>query len=271
MLLSDEKVRKFLKEDVIPVWESVRPAPKITIDFGNGQVLERTLKGNTILWLCDSNGSAVDAFPGIYVPSDFLNEVRASLATAKSGDAEGYSAWHKSRLGERLQVEGRSTMAKAYVETPLLDAIGALWHGDDGPHTARTIGRIDMDLSKLPLDKVYESLSTRILDASDRPASPDKVRRDMAQSVARGKSTGEQLEKAIVKADSRQSLALFRPAVHLLLALQKTPATPAKLRDRVFREILHLDPSDPYLGLGSLAIPGTPKLPTVSKPSGTSP
>jgi hypothetical protein len=76
VLLSDEKVKKLLTEEVVPVWESVRAAPKITIDFGGGKKLERTLKGNTVIYLCTPDGKVIDAFPGVYTPEDFLTQIK---------------------------------------------------------------------------------------------------------------------------------------------------------------------------------------------------
>ena len=35
----------------------MRPAPKVTIDFGNGHTLERTLKGNTIFYVMRADGT----------------------------------------------------------------------------------------------------------------------------------------------------------------------------------------------------------------------
>jgi hypothetical protein len=55
-----------LRERFILHWQSVRPVPKVTIDFGDGRKLERTLTGNSIHYVLDAEGRPIDALPGLY-------------------------------------------------------------------------------------------------------------------------------------------------------------------------------------------------------------
>lgn len=68
MLFSNEDVATMINDQFEPVWVSLRPVPRITIDFGNGNIIRRTLHGNIATWVCLSDGSAVDVLPGIYEP-----------------------------------------------------------------------------------------------------------------------------------------------------------------------------------------------------------
>lgn len=80
VLYSNAEVSKLLREKFILYWESERPAPRVTIDFGDGRKLERTLTGNSIHYILDSNGGVIDALPGLYGPAAFmrsLNEMEA--------------------------------------------------------------------------------------------------------------------------------------------------------------------------------------------------
>jgi hypothetical protein len=61
-------------------WQSVRPVPTVTIDFGDGRKLERTLTGNSIHYILDSEARPLDALPGLYGPKAF---VRGLLDTEK--------------------------------------------------------------------------------------------------------------------------------------------------------------------------------------------
>ena len=61
-------------------WQSVRPVPTVTIDFGDGRKLERTLTGNSIHYILDSEARPLDALPGLYGPQAFLR----GLANAES-------------------------------------------------------------------------------------------------------------------------------------------------------------------------------------------
>jgi hypothetical protein len=75
VLYSNAEVSKFLRENYILHWKSVRPAPKVTIDFGDGRKIERTLTGNSIHYLLDDSGAIIDALPGLYSPQGFLKYI----------------------------------------------------------------------------------------------------------------------------------------------------------------------------------------------------
>ena len=66
MLFSQASVADFVHGAFEPVWESVRPVPIVRIDFGNGNVLTRTLHGNILTSICTPDGFVVDALPVIY-------------------------------------------------------------------------------------------------------------------------------------------------------------------------------------------------------------
>ncbi len=260
MLLSDDRVREFLRTRVVPVWESVRPVPKVSIDFGDGRVLNRTLKGNTVVWLCDPRGNVVDAYPGVYVPQAFLSEIEKGLAFMRSGDPSSVGAWHRSLLGERIEAERRTTMGKAYVETPLLNALGLTANGKRlGRPVAAGAENLSLSLTAESSQATYQNLIAGIVDMSEAPMAPETVRASLG-SPGKPAPTPEKVERRVAQMDSNQSVRLLRPAMHLLLSMQTHPFRPSDLRDRVFKEILKVDIGDPYLGLGELAIPGTPKV-----------
>lgn len=75
ILYSNGEVSKMLRERFILHWQSERPAPRVTIDFGDGRKLERTLTGNSIHYILDSDGRPLDALPGLYGPGAFLRSL----------------------------------------------------------------------------------------------------------------------------------------------------------------------------------------------------
>jgi hypothetical protein len=87
-------------------WQSVRPVPKVTIDMGDGRVVERTITGNSVHYVLDRDGRPVDAVPGLYGPKAFLRALedaeRAVRALEKvEGDAARASFlrdWHAARM-----------------------------------------------------------------------------------------------------------------------------------------------------------------------------
>lgn len=66
------EISKYLSDNYVLHWKSVRPAPKVTIDFGDGRRIERTITGNSIHYTLDASGNIIDALPGLYSPQEFL-------------------------------------------------------------------------------------------------------------------------------------------------------------------------------------------------------
>lgn len=71
-LYANEEISKLLREKYVLHWKSVRPVPKITIDFGDGRRIERTITGNSAHYVLLHDGTVVDALPGLYGPQAFL-------------------------------------------------------------------------------------------------------------------------------------------------------------------------------------------------------
>ena len=92
ILYSNAGVSKYLRDNYILHWKSVRPAPRITIDFGDGRKIERTVTGNSIHYIIDGDGQIIDALAGLYGPTAFLNYLQKSAdvvtATAKMTPVE---------------------------------------------------------------------------------------------------------------------------------------------------------------------------------------
>ncbi len=70
-LYSNKDIGNFLRVNYILHWQSVRPVPRVTIDFGDGRKLERTLTGNSAHYVLASDGTPLDVLPGLYSPPKF--------------------------------------------------------------------------------------------------------------------------------------------------------------------------------------------------------
>ena len=84
VLYPNAQVRDVLRNRFVLHWKSVRPAPRITVDFGDGRKLERTVTGNSIHYILDSNGRLIEALPGLYGPVAFkrgLEDAEKLLST----------------------------------------------------------------------------------------------------------------------------------------------------------------------------------------------
>jgi len=84
VLYSNAEIASVLRERFVLHWQSVRPAPIITVDFGDGRKLERTITGNSIHYVLDSSGDMIEALPGLYGPKAFLRSLAEAEGLSKS-------------------------------------------------------------------------------------------------------------------------------------------------------------------------------------------
>jgi hypothetical protein len=107
VLYANREVSAALRERFILHWKSVRPAPRVTIDFGDGRKLERTLTGNSIHYILDPSGRPVDALPGLYGPQAFLRGLAQAEEVVKqfkgqteAQQAEIFNRYHRTRINQ---------------------------------------------------------------------------------------------------------------------------------------------------------------------------
>ncbi|HVT29601.1 MAG TPA: hypothetical protein VHE81_16410 [Lacipirellulaceae bacterium] len=75
-LYSNKEISDYLRKNFTLHWQSVRPVPRVTIDFGDGRKLARTLTGNSAHYVLASDGTPLDVLPGLYSPQEFLKWLR---------------------------------------------------------------------------------------------------------------------------------------------------------------------------------------------------
>ena len=80
MLYPDPRINRVMRERFVLHWQSVRPVPIVTIDFGGGRVLKKTLTGNSAHVVLDPFGRPADALPGLFAPDVFLSLLGRSHA-----------------------------------------------------------------------------------------------------------------------------------------------------------------------------------------------
>lgn len=78
-LYPDARVNTVLHDKFVLHWSSERPVPVVTVDFGDGRKLKRTLTGNSAHYLLDAGGQPLDVLPGLYGPGAFAKWLQTSL------------------------------------------------------------------------------------------------------------------------------------------------------------------------------------------------
>lgn len=137
-LYPNAEISQKLRDKFILHWSSERPVPKLTLDFGDGRKLERTVTGNSIHYVLDASGMPIEALPGLYSPQAFLQQLTAidtlysQYKTQSSlAKAQFISNYHRDRLTQ-LQTKWSNELKQAgienvprLVEIPATDAITA--------------------------------------------------------------------------------------------------------------------------------------------------
>jgi hypothetical protein len=102
VLFSDKELASYINKNFEACWQPLRPVPTLTVDFGEGRVLKRTLHGNIATYVCEADGQIVDILPGLYGPRTYqanlqtLLSVVASLGKANDKNA-ALIAYHKGQ------------------------------------------------------------------------------------------------------------------------------------------------------------------------------
>ena len=149
-LYSNKKISDYLRDNFVLHWQSVRPVPRVTIDFGDGRKLERTLTGNSAHYVLASDGTPLDVLPGLYGPQPFLNWL------AEMQSLNGYYQQAAVGKNDADAVAARAEVMKAFHAnqlTLLLDA----WDRDlqklGEPRIRLVASRIDAAVQSAALHK----------------------------------------------------------------------------------------------------------------------
>jgi len=258
-----------LRQRFVLHWESVRPVPRITIDYGDGRFLEGTITGNSIHYILDAQGRLVDALPGLYGPDLFLTRLeeaeKAAQHLAKFDDLRYLPAlakWHRKALAKRDQdfadmgglkallalapaarnevptalEAARLAMSKSQVESPLVDAISI------GGGTA--VGENLFDWAMLAerhrTEWTLSSASQRLLRAKHRAAS------GVADDL-----TLESFERVLGLDTVRNEYLLHTVLHHWLSTRRDIVPDLGVFNNRVYADLFLTPNSDPWLGLRS--------------------
>jgi len=230
-LFSRDDVAAFVNKNFEPVWQSVRPVPIVRIDFGNGTVLTRTLHGNIATYVGTADGQVLDLLAGIYTPAVYVQRLQQFRLLANYADQQG-PAQRVERL--RAYHKGQLEALRKDTTPPVLVNVA--------------------DMSKRMIEGGIKAMlvtpdRAQVLSARDvRRAAPGDPGLASADDLATW--------KALVQ-DTEANESVRRRQVHQLLA-SASPATSAALTKRVYKDILHADLDDPYLGLGSSLFAGYP-------------
>ena len=267
LLYSNAEISKYLRENYVLHWKSVRPAPRVTIDFGDGRKLERTLTGNSIHYILDENGELLDAIPGLYNPEIFLKYLTQTNLFLRFRDGKSEKErtaallFHRRGLFDEIIDKRRKSLAAAKVKlTPPKDGTGAL---EVAPRAvskmiieAPLLRNLNDDFSRYEpqvnlddwkkLSKLYAA-STKFDDASVQ-----FIKRQNKQAGLTDAQFASLLTNlaAYVALDTTRNDFLFHTKIYgWLNELRAKPLNVEDFNSRVYAELFKTPDSDRWLGL----------------------
>jgi hypothetical protein len=284
-LYANDEISKTLRENFVLHWKSVRPVPKVTIDFGDGRKLERTITGNSAHYILTPDGDVVDCLPGLYGPQAFLTKLGEGLEMAKSVSGLGATerrealvAWHNAQFSKLSAEFGREVAALDDARSQLANvppAAGGVPRADAAAAIARPKMRMEARLiagalptlpepGQLEDEAVWQAIAARHAgEAKLDPASRDLIRSENPLAAVAGRLaiTKRIVEDPLLKlvASLESSIALdtvkneyrFHRQIHgWLNNLHYQPGID-ELNERVYAELFLTPSSDPWLGLAA--------------------
>jgi len=261
-------VAPWLRERFILHWSSERPVPVVTVDYGDGRQLTRTITGNSVHYVLDADGRPVDALPGLLAPPVFrrLLERSAALALAARG-REGrerailLSEHHAQRLAD-LDVAWGAEL-RAVGENPSTRPPAGPLRGAAPPDVAAinvmAVGKSGVEMPLLDGIGLGPGLATPTVDLRfwDRLAARHIAESQLAPASLRAMSSIEPVD-AEMRAATVRSLATdtlvnehqLHRRVHQWFAEGSAGALSFEaLNRRIYDELLLTPQSDPTLGL----------------------
>jgi hypothetical protein len=267
VLYPNREIASWLRDHFVLHWSSERPVPAVTIDFGDGRVLHRTITGNSIHYLLDETGRPLDALPGLYAPKPFLAQLREMVwlydqwsnapATARE---ESLRAYHDVRARSASETErGDDPKVTEAVRRARLQQPAYAWEASrlavsKSGGEAAMFGKISFGMSSIV--RGAQTITERVLPGDDFSEIDDNALALIREKRAPLNESAESLARAIesfrrtLSADTEQNEYLLRPQIHRFFK-ENPRLTFAELNERVYSEVFKTSREDPWLGLRS--------------------
>ncbi|MBE9028999.1 hypothetical protein IQ266_04385 [filamentous cyanobacterium LEGE 11480] len=276
-LYANQAVSTQMREQFILHWSSERPVPKVTIDFGNGRKLERTVTGNSIHYVLDAQGRPIEAIPGLYGPQAFANQLTQAKqfyqkfqTVPAAQQSQALRQYHYDRYA-KVQQQWATALAAAGIKTPpkLMDlpnqpptasAPSAAMAAPIAmtkmvvesplvrimtPATANR-GRLE----RVTDESTWRKLARRYRNASKLDANSLMLMRSKLakQNSSRLRLTARQFERSMALDTVRNEYQLHSQ-LHQWFSEQQNMASFEQLNQRVYSQLFLTPANDPWLGL----------------------
>jgi hypothetical protein len=275
VLYADPQVARLLRDRFVLHWESVRPVPQVTVDFGDGRRLTGTVTGNSIHYVLDSRGRLVDALPGLNGPGAFRRFLERTAAEAgrmaalqDAGYVRELKAYHTARRAA-VQAALTEDFRQSGAEDPELAAQRTISNAE----WTRVYERPAWRASERTVSKMAVEMPTLMAVSADavRMRTPEIAPSTVAELHWDDSKLSEEsrrllLAKAktwlqgdpdsavarfqgLIGEDTVRNEYLLHPAIHAWLAASREVPDLAAFNERVYAQLFFTPSSDPWLGL----------------------
>jgi hypothetical protein len=279
-LYPDGTVNPILRDRFVLHWSSERPVPVVTIDYGDGRIVRRTITGNSIHYVLDQDGRVVDGIPGLYAPREFAAALtegeRAAELSHDTGD-EGRSgamrSFHEGVLSRVRASWNDQANAVGFAGSPMQMQAAPPVPGVPPPAlvaipAAASKMAVEMPIARaiafelpdqsqldtLPWNKIGERLRPAVhLDDASRALMRSKAPLDWSSGKPKplddpGFAALVDKFEAHVAADMAKNEYYFHARIRRMLADDPTMSLET-LNRRVYSELFLTPANDPWLGL----------------------
>jgi hypothetical protein len=231
VLFSNEDVAQFINQNFEAAWQSVRPVPLVQINFGGGNVVTRTLHGNIATYLCNAQGQVLDILPGIYTPTAYLHNLDQLQLLAR------YLIFRPNETPEMRLHKYHEQQAEALKK-------------NQAPALLVRNHFVSKSVIENPIKLVLASTARGQAVSTTAGGLTDhqNFKLNSPEDLANWKLLGE---------DTRMNESSRRQQIHEMLAAKEN-VQPAQVTKWLYREVLHADLDDPYLGLGNVLFANYP-------------
>ena len=234
-------VRSLLAERVVLHWQSVRAVPIITIDFGDGRSIKRTITGNSLHLVLDARGRTVDVLPGLYGAGFFARVLQESESLAnRAANLDNDQFGRELVKFHQQQLNGQE----------------ARWLEDWRQLKADSVPKFGAELDDAAWAQLAQRYSAEVaLDGMTAAAVQAKQPAEIAGRIAMTKYVAEtpamKLARNLIPVigqDTVKNEYNLHRQIHQWLATEKTPP-PDILVARIYDELVLSPLNDPWYGL----------------------
>lgn len=257
-LFKDPDFQKFITNEAVPAWEMVREVPKITIDLGDGKPIHRTVRGNAVIYLCNSKGQVLDVFPGVYTAEHIMPELRESWKALKGATPEEIAKYHLTKrqnpreIGPPRGLARTITTGKMAVESPALGLIDSDLITQINLAPGNVKGRDDRRYREFLMQ------SRRLVDSSLSTGTALSLSDVIGVEIPRD-ATPAEIGQLLVETDSGRNMSWVRATVHNWFMSLTEHVTPLEAREDILWNMLKIPYKDPSFGIKEVLLPGTPE------------